>query len=128
MKKNIVIVGYPKSGTTWIARLVAELVECPLEGAWGFESVTTAYEEGRKRTSDFICYKSHHTFNEIYSVKKGIYKIIYVVRDPRDIVISSLYYFNISNPTLKKIVPFASSYKLFDKIVNMFLSLKSKKI
>ena len=30
--KKIIIVGYPKSGNTWLTRLTADLVGCPVEG------------------------------------------------------------------------------------------------
>jgi hypothetical protein len=94
-KKNIIIVGYPKSGTTWFSRLVAELVSCPLQGDWGFEELDAPYKEGLERKSEFQVYKSHHTFNEIEKVSKlDIYKIIYIIRDPRDVVISGIHYFS----------------------------------
>ena len=32
IKNNIVIAGYPKSGNTWLTRLVAEVLKCPVVG------------------------------------------------------------------------------------------------
>jgi len=93
--KNIIVVGYPKSGTTWASSLVAELVQCPLVGDWGFDHIEAHYKEGQNRASDYRCYKSHHLAREIKTAsKQPIYKIIYIIRDPRDIVISGLHYFN----------------------------------
>ncbi len=97
-KKNIIVVGYPKSGTTWLSRLVAELVQCPLQGDWGFDHIQALYKEGDDRVSDFQCYKSHHTYQELPEVsKEAIYKVIYIVRDPRDIAISGKHYFDFSS-------------------------------
>lgn len=95
MKKNILIVGYPKSGTTWLSRLVAQLVNCPLKGDWGFEDIQAPYQEGLNRESNFQLYKSHHLKDEIYKASKfSIDYIIYIIRDPRDVVISGMHYFN----------------------------------
>jgi len=94
-KKNIVIVGYPKSGTTWISRLVAELIDCPLQGDWGFDDLDQPYMQGLERDSEFECFKSHHTYETIKDIsEKKIHKIIYVIRDPRDIVISGIHFFD----------------------------------
>lgn len=118
-KKNIIIVGYPKSGTTWLSRLIAELVECPLQGDWGFDHIQALYKEGEERTSEFQCYKSHHTYQELSEVsKEKIYKIIYIVRDPRDIAISGMHYFNFSSKkqALLKKLKLSNSAKSFSNI------------
>ncbi|WP_299098578.1 sulfotransferase domain-containing protein [uncultured Winogradskyella sp.] len=119
-KKNIVIVGYPKSGTTWMSKLVAELLVCPLKGNWGFKIDNDPIEEGQDRISAYDCYKSHHTYEEIFSVdKKSIDKIIYIIRDPRDVVISGLYFFKFlkKSSIIDKLSPKAFKKKQMIKAV-----------
>lgn len=92
--KNIIIAGFPKSGTMWTTRLVAQIVGCPVKGYWGLDYDTTV-KEGESRTSSWNCYISHHLYSELTDVNfHNICKIIYVVRDPRDIVVSGIFHFN----------------------------------
>ncbi|NNC84988.1 MAG: hypothetical protein HKN75_02835 [Bacteroidia bacterium] len=91
-KQKIIIVGYPKSGNTWITRLVAELVQCPVVGFLYSDLFETAIE-GLDRQSEYECYKSHHQWHELNDEDKQNAKIIYVLRDPRDISISGRPYF-----------------------------------
>ncbi|MDY8138860.1 sulfotransferase domain-containing protein [Aquimarina sp. 2201CG5-10] len=129
-KKNIIIVGYPKSGTTWISRLVAELVQCPLRGDWGYEDFESLYTEGNHRDSSFQCFKSHHEYQEINTVSNlTIHKVIYIIRDPRDIVISGMHYFRFTTryiSVLKRIRLHTLEQFLREKF-NQNLSLKKKK-
>ena len=94
-KKNIIIVGYPKSGTNWLSRLVADLLQCDFLGDWGFETKNASSIKTENNVSEFQIYKSHHIFNDIEKASnKKVYKIIYIIRDPRDVVISGAYFFN----------------------------------
>lgn len=88
--KNLVIVGYPKSGCTWVTRLLAELVGCPVAGFWQSKKSEIAVE-GVERVSDYRCHKSHHQDRELALGPED--RAIYVLRDPRDIAVSAASHF-----------------------------------
>lgn len=126
IKKNIIIVGYPKSGTTWLSKLIAELVACPLQGDWGYEDLKPLWADGLTRVSEYQCFKSHHTHDEIKSISElPIHKIVYLMRDPRDIVISGMHFFNFSH--FKKPVLSKKIFGLIHRIDKKITSKKQKK-
>ncbi len=118
--------GYPKSGTTWASRLISDLADCPLVGDWGYETSENQsnYSEGNGRISNYRCFKSHCTFEELSKFEyQEIHKIIYIIRDPRDIVISGANYFYFSIPFITVFMRFFRRYKL-ERKVNMFYHRK----
>jgi hypothetical protein len=93
MKKRIIICGYPKSGNTWLTRLTAEIVECPVKGFWDNLSLKEEALEGLDRVSEWECYKSHFCMKRLNVNEDD--KIIYVIRNPKDIIVSAYHYFYI---------------------------------
>lgn len=95
--KNIILVcGYPKSGTTWLSRLVADMLEAPFVGDWGYESVNRSGMNQDKTDSPYRVYKSHHLAEELKQDRP--WKILHIIRDPRDVVVSGAHFFEM--PTL----------------------------
>ena len=97
--KRILVVGYPKSGNTWLTRLTAELLGAPVTGFWSEPSAVEVAVEGAWRNSSFEVYKGHHRFDDVRADFE-LKDIVYVVRDVRDVVVSGAHYFSFRSRTL----------------------------
>lgn len=99
MKNRVIICGYPKSGNTWLTRLTAEILRCPVVGFWCEPLNNEIAIEGLDRESKFQCFKAHQSFDQmahtldIYG--NGTEKIIYIYRDPRSVIVSAFHYFDL---------------------------------
>jgi hypothetical protein len=100
---KIVVAGYPRSGNTWMSRLLGDVLDSPVGGGHGAKPLCT---EGQERTGAYPVQQLHirpdykHEEDGAYKISVKAYdgdpKIVYVVRDPRDVAISVMYYWNLS--------------------------------
>lgn len=107
-KKTIIVVGYPKSGNTWLARLLGDALDSPVRGiAKSAEPLAT---EGHKRGGGFLVSQQHLEPDETLTENRFIVgakrvnprawngeKIVHIIRDPRDICVSAQHYWKIKS-------------------------------
>lgn len=93
-KAPIYVIGYPKSGTVWVTRLISDALHAPSFGFNQFgEKLTHSLDAGGfERKSDFEVLHCHLTTQNIPDQVDDYSKIIYVVRDFRDAVVSGFFY------------------------------------
>jgi sulfotransferase family protein len=95
---NIYVVGFPKSGNTWLVRLLAralkaEVKKYPMDGIT--PDIAADINNEILIKSKHKITKTHFTpddFFKTYNIK-NIHKIVYIKRDILDVLISSFFYF-----------------------------------
>ena len=90
------VVGSPKCGNTWLSRLIAEALDCPIGGSWREDRQmfkTPPATEGLKRPGGYWIYQEHLT-EKPHAPNQ---KIVVINRDPRDAIVSTMYYWELPN-------------------------------
>jgi hypothetical protein len=108
---DVFLVSYPKSGNTWTRFLIANLVYPHKQVDFAnINQLTPDPEAMSKRDLARISrpriIKSHQYFDPRYE------RVIYIVRDPRDVVLSQ-YYFDIKRGAIAESLPIESYVPLF---------------
>ena len=106
----IYIAGFPKSGTTFTTRLIGDALNSPTGGSIPGQDHKEPASEGHDRPGKYVIRKGHFKIldgdpgtksavpraHEIYIPKlSGGERVIFLVRDPRDICVSGSFYFNV---------------------------------
>lgn len=92
-RKTIWVQGFPRSGNTWLARLLGDALNSPVFSGdpRGFGANA---DEGFDRPGPFVI-RQRHIRDQPYDGE-----IAYILRDPRDIAISRSLYFDLTIETL----------------------------
>lgn len=85
---NIVVVGYPKSGTIWLSTLLADVLDCPSCGHVFYRLNHAVSIEGLDRESNRRVWKSHGPPRFLVKDPIKTSRVVYVVRDVRDVICS----------------------------------------
>lgn len=131
MKKPIYVVGHPRSGTTWLTRLLADVLNCPAGAGMPEKDAADIVTEGQGRPGKYVVRKGHfrlvdapgkpfvyapHKMN--WPARKGE-PIIFIIRDPRDIAVSRSFYFN--RPLEKEIEKMGNWSEYVEKWIDFIL-------
>lgn len=98
------LASYPKSGNTWVRFLFTNLLHGPFERSDVIFDVTPVLERGvnpnllREDRVNFI--KTHKMFDETLPWLDQTRSIVYIVRNPFDVLLSNLNYFFLTNQGL----------------------------
>lgn len=109
MQKQVVYVtSFPKSGSTWLTRLLADILDSPSGGCMPSEDANEIATEGLDRPGPYVVRKGHFVLED-GGLKPVVprphrlaweqltdEKIIFLVRDPRDICISGAYHWRVT--------------------------------
>ena len=105
----IYVAGYQKSGTTWITRLLGDVLDCKTGGSLPKEDQREIATEGLDRNWNTTVRKGHFILSDQVSLepvtqphvlkwqslRSEEHRVVFVVRDPRDIAVSAAHHWNI---------------------------------
>lgn len=106
-RQTIYIAGYPKSGNTWLTRLLADVLNSPSGGCMPEEDAKEIATEGQDRPGPYIVRKGHFVLidddgpgpvvplpHRLAWKRLTNERIVFLVRDPRDICVSGAYHWH----------------------------------
>jgi hypothetical protein len=100
------LASYPKSGNTWVRHFLASLIYSN-QGKSGLDKLGFILQYPKRDQFETLC-----TFEgDNFTNEKNTLGAIYIVRDPRNVISSILYHFNLSN--IEEAINFIKEEKRF---------------
>lgn len=87
--KNIYVVTTPRSGTTWLVRLLSDALASGMV-AYNREGIDKPIFAGPRTNGDYLIRKSHYA--QSYDAP-----VVFLQRDPRDVAVSRMHYRNMTD-------------------------------
>lgn len=139
VRQTIFVSAYPKSGSTYLTRLLADILNSPSGGCMPSEDAKEVATEGQDRPGPYIVRKGHFVLIDddsgpvVPGPHKMAYKqledekVVFLVRDPRDICISGAYHWRQSSADFldRMIKGDVAKCGRWDEYVNKWTSLYS---
>lgn len=143
-RNDVLVVGYPKSGNTWLSRLLGDILNSPVTG---FGTAHPICEEGKDRPGKYIVRQLH--LKPVVSVLTPNFdaweyslpeaqgeKIIFIDRNPLDVMVSVYHYWQMEDMDkaidavlygthpLLKVGPLAKFNKTWNEVIASKWSMK----
>lgn len=108
-RQTIYICGYPKSGNTWLARLVGDVLDCPVGSTITWATTQCIGYEGQERPGPYYVRYGHevpvdgireHIVNDTDTLNWQMLTtepVLFMYRDPRDIVLSIAHHWGLTH-------------------------------
>jgi len=102
--KQILVTGFPRSGNTWLSRLLGDTLNSPVTG---YMDAKPLCSEGQRRTGQYVVRQLHLRPMYDYDCpdflpsayranvpKWNEEKVVHIFRDPRDVAVSLMHYWD----------------------------------
>lgn len=106
-KQVVFISSWPKSGSTWVTRLIGDVLNSPTGGSTPEQDIKEVATEGQDRSGQYIVRKGHFVLidtlkgpvvpkpHRLAYKKLTNEKLIVLVRDPRDVCVSGAWHWQV---------------------------------
>jgi hypothetical protein len=106
-EKQIIVTGFPRSGNSWISRLLGDTLNSPVDGWMAAKPISV---EGADRPGDYVVRQLH--LRPLYEPAERAFlpssyranvpawngeKVVHIFRDPRDVAVSVMHYWNMES-------------------------------
>jgi len=102
----VYVASYPKSGVTWLTRLLGDALDSPTGGCMPREDCKELATEGQDRPGPYVVRKGHYKLindtmgppvpqpHRLAWKRLAGASVVFLVRDPRDVCVSGAFYWN----------------------------------
>jgi len=115
------VVGFPKSGNTWLARLIADITQSNISTS-NEQDVVNAVDNSKQRKGRFTVYKLHQDEKSNLPSEE---KIVYIIRDVRDVLVSAFFF---NNNFVKQSWVLASNTTLMGKFWRFYYNHQTRRM
>jgi len=104
-RRTIYVCSYPKSGGVWVARLLGDVLDSPVGAVYPPSDKSAIATEGLNRSGRYCIRHGHSTpmagrfdgavvprLDQFAYENLTDERIVFIVRDPRDIIVSGAYH------------------------------------